>query len=125
MAQSISSTGDIGHTAAYEAHPAHDAHGHDDHQHKITFAQRWLFSTNHKDIGTLYIIFAIQAGIVGFGGLQVISARQAPDLIGVYEIQVSIPGNAPTGNSIPLSVGVVAAGANTAVTGTTVLIPIH
>jgi uncharacterized protein (TIGR03437 family) len=67
----------------------------------------------------------IQAGIVGFGGLQVISARQAPDLIGVYEIQVSIPGNAPTGNSIPLSVGVVAAGANTAVTGTTVLIPIH
>jgi cytochrome c oxidase subunit I len=50
-------------TAKFDnAHAAHDAHA----AHATPSGwRRFVYSTNHKDIGTMYLVFAIMGGIIG------------------------------------------------------------
>jgi cytochrome c oxidase subunit 1 len=52
------------------------SHGHGEHGHaRPSFVRRWLMSTNHKDIGTLYITMAVIGACVG-GMLSMIMRMQ-------------------------------------------------
>ncbi len=55
-------------------HAAHDDHAHEEH---AGFFRRWFMSTNHKDIGTLYLVFAFVMACVGGGFSGVLRAELA------------------------------------------------
>src|SRR6201997_4758569 len=75
-------------TTDIHAHGSGHGHGAEaGHDHAPAFWTRWLSSTNHKDIGTLYLIFAICAGLIG-GAFSVI-----------MRINLMHPGDALFGNN--------------------------
>ena len=61
--------------SAYSATDAHTGEHHDDHHGPAPGLMRWVTTTNHKDIGTLYLLFALMMFFVGGGMAMVIRAE--------------------------------------------------
>ena len=48
---------------------------HDDHHAPASFFKRWVCSTNHKDIGTLYLLFSLLMFFIGGSMAMIIRAE--------------------------------------------------
>jgi cytochrome c oxidase subunit 1 len=68
------------HSHSHHDHDHHHGHGHDhanDHhdEHMPTGLNRWVFTTNHKDIGTLYLVFSLIMFFMGGSMAMIIRAE--------------------------------------------------
>ena len=67
----------VGHAGHGHDSHGHDGHAHDDHGHHGPPAglMRWVMTTNHKDIGTLYMMFALMNFFIGGAMAMIIRAE--------------------------------------------------
>ncbi|NNF17790.1 MAG: cytochrome c oxidase subunit I [Gammaproteobacteria bacterium] len=54
---------------------SHSAEAHHDHHDAPSGIKRWIFATNHKDIGTMYLVFSLAMFFVGGAMAMVIRAE--------------------------------------------------
>jgi cytochrome c oxidase subunit I len=80
----------------------HDDHHHD---HKPSGIGRWLFSTNHKDIGTMYLIFALV--MLFLGGASAMVLRMELFMPGIQIVQPDVYNNLLTNHALIMVFGMV------------------
>ncbi len=82
-----------------------DAH-HDDHDHgPVKGWRRWLYSTNHKDIGTMYLIFALV--MLFLGGISAMAIRAELMYPGIQLLDPDLYNNIVTNHALVMVFGAV------------------
>lgn len=76
---------------------AHQDHGHDQDHGAPHGLKRWLYSTNHKDIGTMYLIFALI--MLFLGGASAMAIRAELFLPGIQLLQPDLYNNLVTNHA--------------------------